>query len=192
MQIRSNRLFVLFATALFGLNLFTACNNNHASNKKASVSTAEIPHSNNPLDSLEKIFDNDNWMSINRKDTSYYYFSRTEPASMKVINYSMLRGDSVNTVVSAMIGQNNEITWQSMGRRLKLVSTGTTSCTWVDLASNAPIVFTKTDSNNIEVLLTGGSQIMKLQKTITLSSFLTRSRYDFKNNTRLAFEGSNK
>ena len=188
MQCRS-RSFVFCVVIIVSSYMLQACNTGTKTNASESAAVTKNQPTINPLDSLEKMFDNDNWMSIDKKDTSYYYFSRTEPGSLKVFHYSMLHGDSVSTVLTVMKLSNAALTWQMEGRKLTLDSTRKNICKWIDLPGKEAITFRKKSDKEIEVT-SGGKQVMKLQKTVTLSSFLTRSRYDHIHNTRLAFNDS--
>ena len=171
--------------------MLQACDTVTKTNASDSEAVTKNQSCINTLDSLERMFDNDNWMSIDRKDTSYYYFSRTEPGSLNVFHYSMLHGDSVSTVLTVMKLSNAALNWELEGRKLTLDSIGKNVCKWVELPGKEAITFRKKNDKEIEVT-SGGKQVLKLQKTVTLSSFLTRSRYDHIHNTRLAFNDSAK
>ena len=187
MPFKASRLLSLVVVTIVVLYCFPACENSPKTDPEKHAAVSKNSGNINPLDSLEIMFDNDNWMSVDKRDTSYYYFSRTEPNSLKVYHYFMLHGDSVNTVISQMKLNGGVLNWETVGKQLKLDSIGKNTCKWIDSSGQEAITFTKTSDKEIEVT-NNKKQVMKLRKTLTLSSFLTRSHYDNEHHTRLAFE----
>ena len=188
MPFKASRLLPLFVVIIVCICCFPACKNSPKADAEKHAAVSKNSTNINPLDSLEIMFDNDNWMSIDKRDTSYYYFSRTEPNSLKIYHYFLLYGDSVNTVPSLMKLNNGVLNWETEGKQLKLDSIGKNTCKWIDSSRQEAITFTKTSVKEIEVTNNNNRQVMKLRKTLTLSSFLTRSHYDYEHHTRLAFE----
>jgi len=83
------------------------------------------------------------------------------------------------------VDANNQIVWNWNDRGLTLVSATEFTNSWSN--GNQKVEFNKMDDANL-VLNINATEKFQLTKTITLSSFLVRSYYDFQHGTKLAFD----
>jgi hypothetical protein len=166
-----------------------ACGNN-PSGEERLVEKATAPPPVYKMDRLEKMFNNDNWMQTDGNDTSYYYFSRI-PSEIQVHQYRMIKGDSVITYMSAMRFSYDSLVWQyNDSTRLFLSAITEKAAEWA-LTNTAPpgsfyTAFELKDTKHITVSFANKTQFT-LTKTLPLSTFLVRSRYDYINGTHFAF-----
>jgi hypothetical protein len=141
------------------------------------------------LDALEKLFDNQNYLSVEGKDSNYIYFSRLGKNNFYTHSFKMVKGDSANVVIDTLqVNAANKVQWQWQKQPLVLLSTTDFSSAW--LANNKDtILFQKIDGNTLQVVSNGKKN--SLHKTPTLSLFLVRSYYDYTHGTHLAFDNTN-
>ena len=168
--------------------LVLSCNN-QAKQQKPAASTAAAS-SIYKMDMLEKMFTNDNWMKANGHDTSYYYFSRNQ-AVTSVYHYRIVKGDSLNTIISRAHLINDSLVWKFNDTTdLALTAISEKRSAWDRTNTGIPVksflVLEKKDDNHIAVKFAGSREFL-LTKTLSLSAFLVRSRYDFLHGTRFAF-----
>jgi len=136
--------------------------------------------------SLEKVFDNQNWMVIRGKDTSYLYLSRLNNFLILAHNFNMKKGDSANLMIDSIkVADNNKITWNHSNKNYILESATDYTNNWV--ADSSKIIFRKNDIGTLGFEITGQEKLM-LKKTLPLSTFLVRSFYDYQRGTKLAFD----
>lgn len=174
---------------LFFISIFfiAACNNEPAPQEPAGKTTIAPPVYK--MDLLEKMFTNDNWMKVDGRDTSYYYFSRI-PSETRVHQYRMSKGDSVNTTISVIRFLSDSLVWQ-YNDTTHLFLSGITEkrAEWSRMDHDPPafyMAFAKKDEKNINLVFPDKKQVL-LIKTLPLSTFLVRSRYDFSHGTKFAF-----
>lgn len=176
------------AVVFLVLFFFVSCKNNGVDTTTHNIETKKSPALNlNALDSLEKIFDNDNWMMVNAKDTSFYYFSRTQPTALKIYHFHLLKGDTVNTIISEIKFVNDTLNWQFNDKELRLLNAGIDKALWIENNGKDSFSINKKSDKRIDILDTKAPTII-LNRTLTLSTFLARSQYDYKHNTRFAFD----
>ncbi|MCX6337274.1 MAG: hypothetical protein NT153_08345 [Bacteroidetes bacterium] len=136
--------------------------------------------------SLEKVFDNQNWVVIRGKDTSYLYLSRLNNFLILAHNFTIKKGDSANLLIdSIIVSDNNKITWKHSNKNYVLESATDYTNNWV--ADSSKIIFRKNDIGTLGFEITGQEKFM-LKKTLPLSTFLVRSFYDYQHGTKLAFD----
>jgi hypothetical protein len=136
--------------------------------------------------SLEKVFDNQNWMVIRGKDTSYLYLSRLNNFLILAHNFNMKKGDSANLMIDSIkVAGSNKISWKWNSKNYILESATEFTNTW--LADSSKIIFRKNDIGTLGFEITGQEKLM-LKKTLPLSTFLVRSFYDYQHGTKLAFD----
>jgi len=141
------------------------------------------------FDALEGIFETGNWQTILDGDTTYLFFSREAPALVNVYFYQMRQGDSVNTFQSQITATNDTIQWNWPGASLKLLQADSTQAKWRiaargnDQAIN--YLFSKKDSMVIHLQVEPGEEHI-LRRTLPISAFLVRSKYDFQHGTQYA------
>lgn len=181
MQKRSVLFFLIASVCI-------SCGNNQSKEKEPVEKKAAAPPVYK-MDMLEKIFNNDNWMKISDKDTSYYYFSRI-PSEIKVCKYKMIKGDSVISGLATMRFSNDSILWEfDDTTHLYLNAVTDKTAEWVtveDTPGTLAIGFEKKDEGHLNFVKVGQKQVV-LTRTIPLSTFLIRSRYDYQHGTHYAF-----
>jgi hypothetical protein len=188
---------LIFISFLF----LVACNSeqkNESANKTDSLKSnavdniAERASALQQFNSLEKLFDNQNYLIVQGTDSSYFYFSRQNDYLIKTHSYKMFKGDSDQLRIDTILmNDKNKIQWNWKGTMLQLKNCTAFIAEWNILgADNSRYQFQKTDNNKIELVTPQGNK-MTLQKTITLSNFLVRSFYDYQHGTKLAFDSTN-
>lgn len=184
MKIKSVSIASLFALVI------ASCNNAGDPSKNNNTAAAQevktIPV--HLMDSVEHFFGNENWQVIDGRDTSYILFSRQNEYYIKLYNYKMAHGDSVNNSISAISFKGDSVTWLQSGQQLFLKNISGNTITWgKSNPSDTNLVLYKKIAAT-KIILQQGRQPIQLTRTITLSDFLVRSRYDFLNGTKLAFK----
>lgn len=182
----------------------TACNNN--TQEAATTNAIDTQQTNTPttapvddaiaknaafkqIDALEKLFDNQNYLNVEGKDSSYIYFSRLGKANFYTHRYVMQKGDSERLVIDTIqVNAANKVQWHWRGKQLVLNGTTDFSSVWVANDKDT-VLFQKIDNNTIQFV--EGGQKKRLIKTPTLSVFLVRSYYDYTHGTHLAFDSTN-
>lgn len=177
-------------------NVLYACGSNPSEKKEEpgahdTTKAADEIRSNmsflNDYNAIEGVFGNDNWMKIDNKDTTFYYFSR-HSSDFNTYQYKLVKGDSANVVYGKIQPVQNQLAWIFDGKKLLV-----TSATIARIAATAEgdtaarYEFSKLDNNHIRVTYPSQKQLV-MQKTIAFGLFLVRSRYDYANGTRLAFD----
>lgn len=135
---------------------------------------------------LEKVFDNQNWMIINNKDTSFLYISRLNKFLAYSHSFKMSKGDSADLKIDTIhVSADNKIQWNWKGKHYILSSATENTNHWE--GDSSKIEFAKMDASNL-VLTLNEKEKIKIVKTVTLSTFLVRSFYDYHHGTKLAYE----
>jgi hypothetical protein len=180
------KLFLLYLLLLVGLSW--QCNNSLKTPANDVVSDS-VPKNKAPVylfDSLEHFFGNENWLVKSDKDTSYLLFSRQNDTYIKVYQYKISNGDSINNIISAISVKEDHVIWGLSGRQLVLQKAIGKQTDWKTLPDTTTVSFLLTDKDKI--VWQEGSKKIFMVKTITLSDFLVRSRYDFIHRTHYAFD----
>lgn len=141
------------------------------------------------IDLLETFFDNSNWLLAENKDSSYYYFSRLNSADIDVYHFVLRNGDSSNTRQTKIrIDAANRVTWDFFNTPLFLESASKSLLIWKGgLAKDSSnVTFKKTAAGSIEI--ERNNEVSHFKKTLPVSLFLVRSRYDYLHGTKLAFD----
>ena len=140
------------------------------------------------FDTLENLFQNDNWLVIKGSDSSYVYASRLGKTIFRTYHFRMVKGDSVNTVITQIQFKGDTLGWQWPPDTAAqyLTSTAAGKLIWADGTGKQKYVFEKISRDHIKLLYPDG-KYAELIKTPALSSFLIRSKYDYQHGTRLAF-----
>ena len=145
-----------------------ACGNNPSKQEKPVEKAATAPPVYK-MDMLEKIFNNDNWMKTDGKDTSYYYFSRI-PSEIQIQQYRMIKGDSVITNLSAIRFSNDCLVWRyndSTHLFLSAITEKRSEWTRIDkaLPGSFYMAFERKDEKQIKVSVAGKKQFTINQDT---------------------------
>ncbi len=138
------------------------------------------------LDALEKLFNNENFLQVNGKDSSYFYFSRLGKSNMFVHTYKIVKGDSAGLKIDTIqIGASNKLQWNWQGKPLTLGNATDYVSRWtVNNNEKDKIEFQRIDNKTIHVV-EGGKKLV-LHRTLSLSLFLVRSYYDYQHGTKYA------
>ena len=135
------------------------------------------------FDKLEKTFSGGNWRYINEKDTQYLFFSREGAELYKVYYYKLQNGDSVNSYIATIQPENNNIVWNLPSDKLILEFANDTACMWRSVGGHFKNEFIRKDSSHIianDISENGADkQQFVLVRTLPISTFLIRSKYDF-------------
>ncbi|HTL10129.1 MAG TPA: hypothetical protein VL307_17765 [Chitinophagaceae bacterium] len=181
--------YLLMAAALLTM---AACGN-QGQKEKATVTatqpTAAAGGDTRSIDAMEAIFQNDNWLVIQGKDSSYLYCSRLGTSFVKTYYFRMERGDSVQTTIDTLHYKGNAIGWTLPFNKtpVQLVAADSNKMVFKNVSGSEAYEFNKKSNQEIVVKMPDGSNLQML-KTPPLSSFLVRSKYDYMHGTRLAFK----
>jgi len=144
-----------------------------------------VVKSNSPkekFDKIEGVTGSDNWQLINGVDTSYIYFSRIGNV-INVYRYNISKGDSVNTRMNNIVHQSDSVIWNWENEKLLLGGVDSTTINWVAMnAGKDTYKLVKTDSIHISFVFPNGHSA-DLKKTLPLSAFLVRQKYDYTHGT---------
>lgn len=140
----------------------------------------------NDYNAIEQVFGNENWLSIDQKDSNYLYISRLGDFSVNTYAYKIIKGDSAQVKHGKMERRNNTINWEFDGRPVTI--TGATGTRIVAVAAgNDQYEFIRLDANHLQVTYPNKEKKV-LRKTLSFSTFLIRSRYDYTHGTKYAFD----
>ena len=123
------------------------------------------------FDDLEKVFDTGNWRVMGAKDTSYLFFSREGERLFKVYSYVIKDGDSVSSKITIIEAKAGKIIWGNN----ELISTTDKESVWKNND-----YYKKRDSLHID------ATHAVLLRTLPISTFLVRSKYDHLHGTHTA------
>jgi hypothetical protein len=173
--------------------LFVACSDrsSHATSQEMTQEPPAVKMTPvEKFDLLEKIFANSNWLVVDGKDSSYFYCSRLGKTNCKVYGYTIAGGDSTQTIVTEIKAAGDSIIaeWPQHPLASYLTMVDTVQALWKD-KNDSVYIFRKVDDRGLQVKYPGKANLY-IEKTITISSFLVRSKYDYKHGTRLAFENA--
>lgn len=189
----------MIRNGIFGaLLLLAACQGGNQDKKteenKAAdtVQMAESIRTNlsylNDYNALEQLFSNDNWLIPGPKDSSYLYVSRLGNYAVKTYAYQLVKGDSAHVQHAAVQMEKDQLVWQFNGQKLYLTSATRARAVFaVAGADSLQYEFVRLDDNKIGLTYPDKRKVV-MKKTLQFSLFLTRSRYDFVNGTKYAFD----
>jgi len=182
---------------------FAACNH-QSTEKKNSKIQEEVIEDNSKTDSLtlsnninafnklEFFFDNSNYMVVNERDTNFFYFSRTADFLIKVHQFKMIKGDSSFLKIdSIQVVGGRDIQWKFADQKLTLISSSESANNWKSNSlDSSTFAFKKINKKDFQLVDPQNSKT-RFSQTITFSSFLVRSFYDYQHGTRYAFDTTN-
>ncbi len=142
---------------------------------------------------LEQFFDNANYQVIKAKDTNYFYFSRTADFLIQVHQYKIIKGDSASLKIdSIQLAEDGKLVqWKFVDQKLNLISASDSSIHWRSSNLDSTNFTLKKMNKKDFQLVEPKNSTTTFTQTITLSSFLVRSFYDYKHGTRYAFDTAN-
>lgn len=144
----------------------------------------------NDFNALEEIFTNDNWLISDKKDSSYFYFSRLGKFTVNTYEYKIVKGDSARVTHALIQTEGDKISLPFNGHKLYIQSATKARlvCT-VAGADSLTYTFVRLNDNQISLTYPGNKKTV-VKKMLPLSQFLIRSRYDYTNGTKYAFDTS--
>ena len=161
-------------------------------NKSDTIKVVDEVRSNTSflydLKALEELFSNDNWLIPGKKDSSYFYFSRTGDFIVNTYEYVLSKGDSAKVKYHHVVKEGDKLVWEFDGRKLVLSNASGARALWA-VAGNDSLKyeFLRVDKNQIRLTYPDKREQI-LKKLLPFSLFLVRSRYDFSNGTRYAYD----
>lgn len=142
----------------------------------------------NDYNALEQLFTNDNWLIPGAKDSSYLYVSRLGNYVVKTYAYQLVKGDSAHVQYAAIQTGKDQLVWQFNGQQLYLTSATRARAVFAVVgADSLKYEFVRLDDNKISLTYPNKKKVV-MKKMLQFSLFLARSRYDFTNGTRYAFD----
>ena len=156
---------------IFGLLILVGCKDQGG--KKATED----------LQTLNTILPTANWRMIEGADTSYIYFSRQTDNSYKISQFKLVKGDSSISDQSGISISGNSVTWNRNKKLLVLKTVKDNKSTWKQDDTNENFLLSKLDDSTLLIDLP--SKQLMLKKTLPLSSFLVRAKYDYEHGTKL-------
>lgn len=185
---------------LLAVIIIAACNNNNEPKEQIIEKKSDTAGNADPIrtntsflydiKALEEIFTNDNWLITDKKDSSYFYFSRLGDFTVNTYEYRLVKGDSALVKKEKIGVEGDKITWNFKGEKLQLDKATKARAVWsVSGKDSMQYEFVRIDNNQIGLVLPDKRKLV-LQKILPLSTFLVKSRYDFMHGTKLAFDSS--
>jgi hypothetical protein len=180
-----------------------ACNQQSADIKNSKIQARVIVENSktdslslsnnlNAFSDLELFFDNANYQVTKGSDTIFFYFSRSSDFLIQVHQYKIVKGDSAFLKIDSIkLSDLKFVNWKFQDQTLYLISSTDSSNNWKSSNVDSTIfTFKKVNKKNIYLIEPKNSKTT-FSQTITLSSFLVRSFYDYKHGTRYAFDTTN-
>ncbi len=155
---------------LFCFFIFYACNQ---AEKKNTVPD---------LQKLSSVLPTANWRVTDGTGTSYIYFSPQFDNTYKTYEYKLVHGDSSVTNRGSIQSSGNSVVWNWNNHSLWLEEITDSKASWKEKNSNENYVLQKINDSFLQ-LRSSGHQWM-LKKTLPLSTFLVRARYDYEQGTK--------
>jgi hypothetical protein len=143
----------------------------------------------NDYAAIEQLFGNENWMQVDKKDTSFFYFSRLGDFQFNTYVYKREKGDSANVEYGKVITEQGKLAWQFHNQPL-YVNSASPARLVLNGKDSARYVFVRQDHDHLQLTYPDKHTVV-LTRTLPFSLFLVRSRYDYANGTKLAFDTTN-
>lgn len=184
--------FFLLVLVIGAVACKTETKESNDSEKADSVKIAESIRTNrsylNDLGAIEQVFGNENWLLADKKDSSYYYFSRLSEFKFNTYTYKIVKGDSANVLHASFQPENNALTWEFDGRKLAITSATRARVLGTVVGSDSlTYEFVRLDDDSIAITYPDKKKHV-MQRTLPLSLFLVRRRYDYRHVTKYAFD----
>lgn len=188
---------------LFFALLNTACNNQQQKTNtvdaavqnetnKASVSNETLVAAYKNIDALEQLFGNENYLLVNEKDSNYLYFTRLGKNNFFTHSYKLHNGDSTQLSIDTIqVNQQGKVQWNWQGKKLTLQECSNTKALWQNdtAAGGDKVDFFKNTANQLSISF--NNKQLPLTKTLPISLFLVRAKYDYQHHTHYAFDTTN-
>jgi hypothetical protein len=129
--------------------------------------------------SLTDFFEPLNWQVIHNRDTFYIFFSPINDSLVETYEYKIINGDSVNTQQNAIKYFDDTLKWQFNEYYYTISQIEKNK---ISLALNNEIYYLNKISDSLMVV-EGFDDSLYFKRTLPLSTFLVRKKYDFVNGT---------
>lgn len=128
-------------------------------------------------------FQTGNWRVINDTDTSFMFFSKQVDSSFKIYEYRMINGDSVETQAHSITREGDNLKWTLFNKIVYLRNANDTLTEWsTEPGENTSYILAKI--NDSVMHLQGDNKSIYFNRTLPISTFLVRAKYDFLHSTR--------
>ena len=138
------------------------------------------------LEQLQNVFGTANWRVVKGTDTSYIFFSPQVDKSIKTYQFNLLKGDSVHTKTGSIKLVNGKVEWSFFNRVWMLDHIGNNEMTWKD-ANQLKYILTRENDSSMQIKTPDGE--WQFKRTLPLSTFLVRAKYDYEQGSKLADSG---
>ena len=156
----------------FGLLILISCNQ-HAKNDAAEN-----------LQDLSGLLTTANWRVTGDSDTSYIYFSRQMDNAYRTYEYRIIKGDSSGTRQNSISISGDSVTWTWNNRLLVLENVKGNKAGWKENLSHENFSLEKVSDSILQ--MKGPNVRLLFKKTLPLSTFLVRARYDYEHGTKFS------
>ena len=143
----------------------------------------------NDYAAIEQLFGNENWMQIDKKDTSFFYFSRLGDFQFTTYVYKLVKGDSSKVEYGKISTEQGKLVWRFHNQPL-YVNSASPARLILNGTDSSRYVFVRQDNDHLQLTYPDKHTVV-LTRTLPFSLFLVRSRYDYANGTKLAFDTTN-
>ena len=125
-----------------------------------------------------------NWRITGENDTSYIYFSRQVDNTYKTYEYKLVRGDSIVTLNGAIRASGDSVVWNWNNHLLELAEISDSISNWKERSVNEIYTLQKINDSSLELKSSGRNWL--LTRTLPLSTFLVRAKFDYEHGTKLS------
>jgi len=157
---------------LFVLLLLTACNEA----KKNSLED---------LQQLNNILTTANWQVNDGTDTSYIYFSQQTDYTYRTYQFKLVKGDSSIISKGNISASGDSVIWNWYNKTLSLENVTGNKANWKENISGENYLLEKMNDSLLQLNIPGKQLIFK--RTLPLSTFLVRAKYDYVHGTNYTF-----
>ncbi|HEV8284056.1 MAG TPA: hypothetical protein VGQ09_07085 [Chitinophagaceae bacterium] len=155
---------------LISILILYACN--HVEKKSAAAD----------LQKLSSILTTTNWRITGGSDTSYIYFSQQADNTYTIYEYKLVHGDSSITWQGSISALGDSVVWNWDNHLLKLEQIFDIKANWKEKSTNENYVLQKINDSSLQ--LSSSTRQLMLKKTLPLSTFLVRAKYDYEHGTQ--------
>jgi len=142
--------------------------------------------SNNQLELLQNIFPTSNWQVTRGSDTSFVFFSPQADNNFKTYEYNLFKGDSANTEMGSIRANNGKVEWDIFNKAIVLDDIKNKESSWKD-STGANYILTRQSDSVMQMKTPNGD--IQFKKTLPLSTFLVRAKYDYEHGSKLLDSG---
>ncbi|MFY7965089.1 MAG: hypothetical protein ACOVO1_09350 [Chitinophagaceae bacterium] len=193
--------YFIIITLLVAVNV--ACNNEQqkvntvdtmlqSEADKPTVTNETLIAAYRNIDALEQLFGNENYLLVNGNDSNYLYFTRLGKNSFFTHSYKLKNGDSTQLQIDTIqVNKQGKVQWNWQDKKLTLQDCNNIKALWQNdtAAGGDKVDFLKNTANQLSISF--NNKQLPLTKTLPISLFLVRSKYDYQHHTHYAFDTTN-